>query len=330
MQLTARCPEDLLALAPVILGFWPADSVVMMTFGAARPFHARLDLPPAAELDPCTLLGAEESLLGPAQQHEVQAVVLLYLTDDPCAALLVHEALVLGCRRRGIRMVVAVAADGAEYSLLGPDGELGPRTPYDVTAHPFVVQALVEGWIAHDTREEMVASLEADPALAGPVLEALLDGGWEDTGPPIGARALRRHGTWAQATVRRVLDTGDVLRPVDVARLLWAVQAPRVRDAVGSLIERPTASGHARFWAEILRRCPDQLAAPPATLLGWAAWLAGDGALAWAAVDRCRRVDPDCRLADSLARLLERAVAPNAWPGGADRMLGLPAERSER
>ena len=43
----ARSPEDVLAVVPVVLGFVPADSVVMLTFGASQPFHARVDLPPS-------------------------------------------------------------------------------------------------------------------------------------------------------------------------------------------------------------------------------------------------------------------------------------------
>lgn len=325
-HLTARCPEDLLAMAPVVLGFWPDDSVVMLTFGALRPFHARLPLPPVDELDACGLLEVEECLLGPAGAHGVQAVVLLYFTDDPEAAALVHDALREGCRVRGIGMVMAVVADGAEYSVVGAGGELGPRTSYDVTAHPFVVQALVEGRITHRTRADMVASLELDPAVAAPVLDRLREGGWHDTDPPVGARAVRRHGNWVVATVRRAVDKGGPLRPAEVARLLWALQVPRIRDAAGSVLDRATAAEHVRFWTEVLRRTPDSLAAAPGVLLGLAAWQAGDGALAWAAVDRCRRAEPDCRLADLLAMLLEGAVPPDGWPGLGDWTLGLPPE----
>jgi hypothetical protein len=324
LHLTARCPEDLLAMAPVVLGFWPDDSVVMMTFGAPRAFHARLPLPTLDELDACVLLEVEECLLGPAERHGAAAVVLLYFTDDPDVAGLLHAALASGCRARGIAMVIAIAADGAEYAVLGPDGEPGPRTSYDVGAHPFVVEAIVGGRITHATRDAMVSSIEADEALVEPVRAALHEGGWLDTDPPTGARAARRHGNWVVATVRRAVDTGELLRPADVARLLWALQVPRIRDAAWSLLERRVSVGHVRFWTEVLRRTPDPLAAAPAVLLGLAAWQSGDGALAWAAVDRCRRADPLCRLADFLARLLEDATPPGDWDGSPDWTLGLP------
>ena len=46
--LTARTPEDILAVVPVVLGFEPTESLVMLTFGSDPPFHARVDLPDAA------------------------------------------------------------------------------------------------------------------------------------------------------------------------------------------------------------------------------------------------------------------------------------------
>ncbi len=60
-------------------------------------------------------------------------------------------------------------------------------------------------------------------------------------------------------------------------------------------------------------------AAPPScsphrpSLLAFAAWLAGDGALAWCALDRCALADPDYRMAGLVAHTLEHALPPSAW-----------------
>jgi hypothetical protein len=50
-----------------------------------------------------------------------------------------------------------------------------------------------------------------------------------------------------------------------------------------------------------------------ASVLALAAWLSGDGALAWCAVDRCREVDPHHSLARLVADLLEHATNPQVW-----------------
>ncbi len=48
-------------------------------------------------------------------------------------------------------------------------------------------------------------------------------------------------------------------------------------------------------------------------VLAFAAWLLGDGALAWCAVDRCRDAEPSHSLAGLVAQLLESATSPDHW-----------------
>ena len=62
-----------------------------------------------------------------------------------------------------------------------------------------------------------------------------------------------------------------------------------------------------------MRRAPLEVLAPPATLLAFAAWLAGDGALAWCALDRAREADPDYSMAALVERALTCAVPPSTW-----------------
>jgi len=68
-------------------------------------------------------------------------------------------------------------------------------------------------------------------------------------------------------------------------------------------------------WTEVvavIRRYPFAATAP-AAVLGFAAWLVGDGALAWCAVDRCREAEPGHSLAQLVAQLLESATSPESW-----------------
>ena len=99
----------------------------------------------------------------------------------------------------------------------------------------------------------------------------------------------------------------------DVVWLALACTDVLVRDVALFLVDRGTARDHADFWRSVMRRTPDRWLPGPAAMLGFCAWLAGDGALAWCAVDRCREVDPDYSLADCVAELLTRAVPPRTW-----------------
>lgn len=53
--------------------------------------------------------------------------------------------------------------------------------------------------------------------------------------------------------------------------------------------------------------------AAPAAVLAFAAWLTGDGALAWCAIDRCRDVVANHSLANLVAVPLESATSPPGW-----------------
>ncbi|MBM9460554.1 DUF4192 domain-containing protein [Nocardioides sp. zg-536] len=336
--LTARAPEDLLAVAPVLLGFWPEESIVMLTFGARRPFHARLDLPGAGCRSPAVLDEVARLLIAPARRHAVRHVVLLYFTAEAAGARAVHRRLVEELDAARIGVVTALVADGHRYRELnrgpaeaveegpgdGMAGGMGDGTPYDVSAHPFVVEALVAGRLRHRDREDLVASLRPDPAAVAAVQAEVERQSAVRPDVPRDPRGLRAAGTWVQAVLGELVEAGAPPEVDELAVLLRVLQVPRVRDAAWTLIRRAEAEAHVRFWEAVVVRCPDALLGPPAALLGWAAWQAGDGARAWAAVDRCRASAPGYGLAEHLARLLSEAAPPEVWQGGFDWAIGLP------
>jgi hypothetical protein len=113
--------------------------------------------------------------------------------------------------------------------------------------------------------------------------------------------------------VARHVAAGSVPDDAEAARLLVGLLDVRVRDAALALLRRDTAEAHARLWSDLVRRAPEGLVAPAAAALGFAAWMSGNGALAWCAVDRCLAADPDHRLARHVAEALTQAVPPSMW-----------------
>lgn len=302
--LVARDPTDLIAMVPIVLGFAPAESLVMLTFGAARPFHARVDLPDQpGELDEVV-----DSLLDPARRHRVRQVVLLGYAADERRARPVVRAARRRFERAGIAVVEALCVDGCRWHAVPGRAGVPPHgVPYDLGAHPFAAQAVFDGRVVHGSREELRDSIAADPDLVAQVVAALADlqpGGVD----PAGAAEL----------VQRHIAEGTSPDDREVARLLRGLLEIPVRSAVWSAIRRATGPGHVELWAEVLRRTPDPLAAAPAALLGLAAWLTGHGALAWCAVDRCLETDPDDPRGQLVADLLLRAVPPVEWDEWAD------------
>ena len=159
--LTARTPDDVLAMVPVVLGFVPTESVAMLTFGAARPFHARVDLPRARDEIPEVV----SSLLDPARGHGVRRALFVVYTGDARMAAATVRALSRAFERSRIDVVDALRADGERwYPAVGTRPGVPPwGVRYDVSAHPFLARAVVDGRVTYTSREELARDARRRP-----------------------------------------------------------------------------------------------------------------------------------------------------------------------
>ncbi len=292
-KLTARTPEDVLAVVPVVLGFEPSDSVAMLTLGGVETFHARVDLPPPEEVDE-----AVGQLLGPALQHRVTHVVFVVYGDGPGVRAVLRR-LRRAFGRAGIEVVEALRVHDGRWFAPGRPGAPPTGVPFDVGGHLFRAQAVADGIVVHGSRAELEAGLRPSPAAVDEV-----------------ARALRRAVPSPPGEIADLVDIrleAGRFTPVELARVLLGLLEVTGRDAAWAAISRDDAMRHMRLWTDAVQRAPDDLVAAPAAVLGLAAWLAGHGALAWCAVDRCRAVDPGNTLAELVADMLTNAVPPSAW-----------------
>lgn len=298
---TARTPEDVLAMVPVVLGFVPTASVAMLTFGAAQAFHARVDLPESRDEIPEVV----DSLLEPARHHRVRRVLFVLYSDDVRLTSATARALLRAFNGRGIDVIDVLRADGERwYPAVGTRPGVPPwGVPYDVTAHPFLARAVVDGRVTYHSREELRATLAGDRAAIARVVGALADL----------AEAARDEELWTCALVQRHVRDRTAPADHEVARLLRGMLETGVRDVAWGTITRDSAREQVRFWSDVVRRGPTPMLAAPAALLAFAAWQAGHGALAWCALDRCAEADEDYPLAQLVGEALQRAVPPDAW-----------------
>ena len=79
-----------------------------------------------------------------------------------------------------------------------------------------------------------------------------------------------------------------------------------------------------RLWTEVVRKVQPEHAPAPACLLAFAAWQAGEGALARVAVDRALLEEPAHRIAGVLDRLLSAGIRSHSV------VAFMPPGRSER
>lgn len=333
IRMTARGPEDLLAMVPCVLGFHPENSMVMLTFGAdsgdGAGFQARVDLPPDASEVPAMV----EALAAPARHHGIRrAVLLLYCPDGPPARLRVGEQALLALHdaldEADIDVLEMLRANGRRWFPMRPGSPRAPRhgIPYDAQSHPFVAQSVLAGQVTHGSRAELAATLAPVPDAGEHRLAGLVQHHLDE----LPERQLAAERRWVDRAVRdATARPAGAAGPDDevAARLLAACTDLVLRDVAWAVMERAGADRHVELWRDLVRRAPVAVRAAPAGLLAFAAWLAGQGALAWCAVDRCREADPEHSMVTTMTMLLERAVSPEEW---ADLREGLLAGLEDR
>ncbi|HEV2797036.1 MAG TPA: DUF4192 family protein, partial [Nocardioides sp.] len=113
--------------------------------------------------------------------------------------------------------------------------------------------------------------------------------------------------------VREHDDRGTTFAPAELAAVAVSLPLGEVRDEAWTWLDRADARRAVDLWSDAVRRMPTSHVAGPAAVLAFAAWLVGDGALAWCAVDRCREADPTHSLASLVAQLLDSATSPDLW-----------------
>jgi hypothetical protein len=310
LTLRAKSPEDLLAAIPVTLGFEPQDSVVMLTFGAATPLHARIDLP--ARGDPVALDAVVASLLDACRRNPASRAVFVLYGSGAVHCRQVARRLRREFESEGIEVVECLRADaGRWYSADGRRQGVPTRgVPYDSGGHPFRAQAVMAGHVTLGSRAELAASVASDGAGAAAVA-ALLDGVSVLSAPELAA-LCRDHAKGRTLPSDR-----------EAAAMLLTVQVGALRDAAWATLRREDAALYVALWSDLVRRAPEVLMPAAAAVLAFAAWLQGDGALAWCALDRCLTAAPQQSLGTLVAHILASAIPPSTWASMRDSMSGV-------
>jgi hypothetical protein len=321
--LRIKSPDDLLALVPCVLGFHPQDSLVLVVVaGEGANLHARVDL----THDESQTRAAVANLLGAVLRNGGRSVALVAYTDEPVLADEAVDLLDDALSGSGVGLLSAIRADGGRWYNLRCDDDCCPPQGrrYDLTSHPITAQYVLDGQVTLSSRTELVDSLvgtdldvldavaeSADEAMRRFRSAARRSSGGEATD---GARKhLVAEAYWVRDRVRRYLDVPEPLDAEEAGRMAVAMAHIQVRDVAWSEITRDNAPVHVDLWRDLVRRTPRDLVAAPAALLGFAAWLSGDGALAWCAVERCQQAEPGYSMADLLSRALLAAIPPSSW-----------------
>ncbi|GAA2351050.1 hypothetical protein Cme02nite_24240 [Catellatospora methionotrophica] len=329
---------DLLGYVPYLLGFHPADSIVVLGLADRRIcVAARTDLgrPRGVTVRQLSRLLAAAG----RRRAAITSVMLVGYGPDPSAAQTTRDvADALDARGYHVREVLLHFGD--RYRCLQCDDCTPPGgAPFDLSTTAAAAIATYEGLVAQPDRasvEQLVRPVGGLAAIAMTQavdraelrLTALLGdsaAALDQTDPDRPGTARQGEGTADERLVRagtaavddalRIAAAGGRLDDDEAAWLTVLLLDLRCRDHAWQ--HSDAEPWQLDLWLDLTRRGEPALLAPMASLLAWCAWRSGQGVLAGAALRRALAADPAYSLAHLLTEALEQGVSPGSlgpWP----------------
>jgi hypothetical protein len=115
--------------------------------------------------------------------------------------------------------------------------------------------------------------------------------------------------------LRRLLRRSDERVRADWVRLAVLVADPQTAVELLRGLRSRDAEHLVFVWTQVVRHCLVPYLPMPLGLLGMAAWLTGDGAMAAVCLERIGRLDPSAPMARLLGVIIEEVIPPTEWAG---------------
>lgn len=326
-KLSVRTIGDLLSAVPYLLGFHPTESIVVVGFDGKRlTFAVRVDLP-GADTDPPDRDALAAHIASVLSRQDIDAVTVIgYGPDRSVAPAVASVSAALD--RSGLKVLDLLrVADGRYWSYVcddpgccSPDGN-----PYDPTSSEIAAAATYAGQVALPDRAALVRRVAPVEGASRASMRTAADRADRRLAALVGStphgdrrRVLREAGETAVRESLARYRVGGRLTDDEVAWLsLLLVHVP-VRDYAWERIG--IEDWQIELWSDVVRRASPDLVAAPASLLAFAAWRTGQGALASVALERARAAVPDYSMALLLEEVLRNGIPPawfDDWPSPA-------------
>ncbi|WP_206792228.1 DUF4192 domain-containing protein [Amycolatopsis sp. MtRt-6] len=320
-----RNPAQLLAALPYLIGFRPAKSAVLIghEYPGDRPgLILRGDLPRREHrAHQARALSARF-----AEGHHAGVTVVIVGgrrrpgKPPPHAGFLeeLTEALSLPVLHALWTPTIRTGAPWGCYRSEECAGTLP-----DLRATVAAAAATEHGTVAFDSREELEALLAPRSPEA---LERRADRLSRLTSPPwLDATCVGDAASVVRAAFERQRLGEGPLTDEEAVLLASALKLPEIRDICLAMAV-PPASAEAReaerLWLTLVRETPAPERAEAATLLGFTAYMRGDGAFAGMALDNALEAQPGHVLAELLKRVLHHGTPPEVIRGLATAAAG--------
>lgn len=330
-----RGAGDLYAAIPHLMGFHPADSLVVLVLKDHMiSMTMRVDLPRPRHRG---VLAAQ--LEAPLLEHRATDVILVVVCppSEHMPEELPHEPLVTTLEHKlggvGIEVVEAVWLPSCQKDapwLCYLDIDCHGTLP-DPGLSAVAAASAHEGNVTFESRAALAAIVALDPPEALERRSALLDELSTSSGEPDPGIELRR----VLDAIDAVEERKGPLPDAEIVALARALAMPEVRDATLAFAVQDRSRLAERLWIELTRSCPAPERAEPACLLAFYAYQRGDGGIASIALDAADEACPGHSLAKLLRAALSAALPPEEmralstkYLDGARRLLAPSAQSS--
>jgi hypothetical protein len=316
-------PKTLLRLVPMLLGFHPEASMVII---GTQPPRGTVKVSLRYPLYDPTVPDVAAYYVGHAlnlltSRDYTRVVAIGYGSDERVTPFI--ELLREHADEHGLQLLELLRVEDNRYwSYACADPTCCPPegVPFDPTPDPALTELLGAGV------PEVLANREALAGLVAPVKGAAAQSMLRATRTAIArvaelvkqARASSSQHPIAPAGIRAVQQAitnyrqeEGVITHDEAAWLLVSLRDMWVRDDAWSRMEADHRQAHRRLWLDLTRLARPGYVAAPATLLAFVAWQSGNGALANVALDRALKDDPDYKMAQILRRTIDSGMDPS-------------------
>lgn len=287
--------EDVIALAPLLLGFHPEESLVVLTFDPPGSAQLRIDLP---DVEEAITKAIDAQLLG----TRVALIAFAADLDQATAAMRTATALLPPAS-----LAAALHVHDREWRPWLSTHFPRAGVAFDPDTHPWLLQAHFDGRGIYASRSHLEASLRGDTTLMEAELdyayarvEQLLETGNPEWVPLMSEWALDRIANWVRA--------GDLISPSEAALLAVIAQFADVQHHILAHIPQPLPYSWSATMAQLAAGTPDSLAVGMLCLTGQVALRCGNNTLASRALDEARLLHADSPMVTSLEHRLAEAI----------------------
>ena len=302
---TIRTPHDMVAAVPVLLGFHPHDSVVVVAIkGAQVHFTARWDI--AALEQPGGPRWLATRLRSDHRGRQVEGLdFFLAGYGEPGRARTALEAMV---DQLGAAVVDAVVVDDDRWWFLEQSADSQAHgLSQSASGRPEANNQWIQSAVVLSSRDELAASIAApSDQREEDMVQAWMEAADLIPGDPCqGARlVLTAMSDWRQG--RQVSNVQYLAAGV-------AMAAGEVRDEIWRAVRRSEAADLLGFWQSVLTRTPHLVRLAPLAVTAMFAWLAGKGALMNICLEEAVAIDPGHSLVAMLVQISQTGLPPSCW-----------------